>query len=94
MSSTPSPPPVPDPNVVADAQQKYNISAQQGSNANQVNPFGNLSYSYTKDPTTGATIPTATCRQRRRWRTGILLGSSAINWGSPAVSSRWWAPTG
>jgi hypothetical protein len=64
VSSSPSPPSVPDPNVTAAQQQQYNTTSgeqsQQGSMVNQYNPYGSLTYSQTGTSASGVPIYSAT----------------------------------
>jgi hypothetical protein len=64
MGSSPTPPPVTDPNVTAANQQSLNTTAgqqsQAGSMVNQFNPYGSLTYSQTGTSASGTPIYTST----------------------------------
>ena len=78
MGSAPSPPTPPDPNVVAQAQQKSNVAtanAQARLNAtNQVTPFGSLNY--TAGPTDANGTPQYTATQTLNPQLQGLLDTS------------------
>jgi len=64
MGSSPSPPPVTDPNITAQNQQNLNFQAgtqsQQGSMVNQYNPYGSLTYTQTGTSANGVPMYSAT----------------------------------
>lgn len=64
MGSSPSPPTIANPNVVASQQQDLNTKSgeqsQQGSMVNQINPYGQLTYTQTGTSPDGTPLYTAT----------------------------------
>lgn len=83
MSSSPDVPTVPDPNVVAANQAKYNTTAgqqsQQGSMVNQNNAYGSLNYQQTGTSADGTPLYTAntTLSPAQQQLLNVLQGTQA-----------------